>query len=44
MGKQCLIIYEKHESFDRDRYTKYYWTDFENPDTFNELKNELNNK
>ena len=40
--KQCLIVYEKHESFDRDRYTKYYWGELENPDKFNELKNKLN--
>lgn len=39
--KQCLIIYEKKDSFDRDRYTKYYWGELENPDRFNELKNKL---
>lgn len=42
--KTCLIVYEKADSFDRDRYTKYYWMDFENPDKFNELKNKLNHK
>lgn len=42
--RTCLIVYEKAVSFDRDRYTKYYWTDFENPDKFNELKNKLNYK
>lgn len=42
--KQCLIVYEKKESFDRDRYTKYYWGELENPDRFNELKNKLNYK
>lgn len=42
--KQCLIIYEKKDSFDRDRYKKYHWVDFENPDIFNELKNKLNYK
>lgn len=42
--KQCLIIYEKKNSFDRDRYTKYYWNALENPDKFNELKNKLNYK
>lgn len=41
--KQCLIVYEKKESFDRDRYKKYYWGELENPDVFNELKNKLNN-
>lgn len=40
--KQCLIVYEKKESFDRDRYKKYYWGELEKPDTFNELKNKLN--
>lgn len=39
--KQCLIVYEKKQSFDRDRYTKYYWGELENPDRFNELKKEL---
>ena len=42
--KQCLIIYDKKDSFDRDRYKKYHWVDFENPDIFNELKNKLNYK
>lgn len=42
--KQCLIVYEKHESFDRDRYTKYYWGELEDPDKFNEIKNKLNQK
>lgn len=37
-------IYEKKDSFDRDRYKKYHWVDFENPDIFNELKNKLNYK
>lgn len=40
--KQCLIVYEKKDSFDRDRYKKYYWGELENPDVFNELKNKLN--
>lgn len=40
--KQCLIVYEKKESFDRDRYKKYYWGGLETPDLFNELKNKLN--
>ena len=40
--KQCLIVYEKKESFDRDIYVKYYWVELENPDKFNELKNKLN--
>lgn len=40
--KQCLIVYEKKQSFDRDNYIKYYWGELENPDIFNELKNKLN--
>lgn len=39
--KQCLIVYEKKQSFDRDSYKKYYWGELENPDLFNELKNKL---
>lgn len=39
--KQCLIVYEKKESFDRDRYRKYYWGELNNSDLFNELKNKL---
>ena len=42
--KVGLIVYEKKDSFDRDRYKKYHWIEFENPDTFNELKNKLNIK
>ena len=41
--KQCLIVYEKKQSFDRDSYKKYYWGELENPDLFKELKNKLNN-
>lgn len=40
--KNCLIVYDKKDCFDRDEYKKYYWGEFENPDTFNELKNKLN--
>lgn len=42
--KQCLIVYEKRQSFDRNNYKKYYWGEFENPDIFNELKNKLKYK
>ncbi|RHJ83492.1 type I restriction endonuclease subunit R [Parabacteroides sp. AM08-6] len=42
--KQCLIVYERKESFDRDKYVKYHWGELENPDKFNELKNKLNHK
>lgn len=40
--KYCLIVYERKDSFDRSRYKKYYWSELENPDVFNELKNKLN--
>ena len=40
--KDYLIVYEKKDSFDRDRYKKYHWGELENPDLFNELKNKLN--
>lgn len=39
--KNCLMIYEKKDCFDRDRYTKIYWGELESPDKFNELKNFL---
>lgn len=39
--KNCLMIYEKKDGFDRDRYTKIYWGELESPDKFNELKNFL---
>lgn len=32
------MIYEKKDSFDRDRYRKIYWGELESPDKFNELK------
>ena len=41
--KECLIVYKKKQSFDRDNYKKYYWGELQNPDTFNQLKNKLNN-
>jgi hypothetical protein len=40
--KQCLIIYEKQQSFDRDYYKKYYWEELDKSDLFNDLKNRLN--
>ncbi|MCD7923681.1 MAG: type I restriction endonuclease subunit R [Bacteroides sp.] len=40
--KLSIIVYEKKDSFDRDGYKKYYWSELENPDLFNELKNKLN--
>lgn len=36
--KECLIVYNKTHSFDRDRYKKFYWGELENPDKYNELK------
>ena len=39
--KNCLLVYEKKDSFNRYSYTKYYWEDMETPDKFNELKNKL---
>lgn len=42
--KTCLIVYEKNETFDRNRYIKYYWGELENSDKFNQLKNNLNIK
>lgn len=41
--KYRLILYERKNSFDRDRYKIYYWNELENSDVFNELKNRLNN-
>ena len=40
--KLRLIVYEKKNDFDRDSYKKYYWSEFESPYLFNELKNKLN--
>ena len=40
--KVCLIMYEKKDSFDRDRYKKYYWRELETPDLFNEIRDKLN--
>ena len=39
--KHCLLIYEKRQSFDRDRYAKLYWGELEDPDKYNALKNLL---
>lgn len=36
--KDCLIIYVRKESFDRDRYTKIYWSELGNSEKYNELK------
>ena len=39
--KHGLFVYEKHESFDRTRYTRFYWGELETPDTYNMLKSKL---
>ena len=39
--KNCLIMYEKSNSFDRGNYIKYYWGEFNNPDVFNQFKNKI---
>lgn len=36
--KECLIVYKKTHSFDRDRYKKFYWGELESPDKYNMLK------
>ena len=40
--KYCLIVYERKDGFDRDRYKKFYWSELDKPDVYNELKNKLN--
>lgn len=40
--KICLLAYEKKDNFDRNHYKRYYWTELDNPDVYNELKNKLN--
>ena len=42
--KYCLIVYERKDGFDRGKYKKYYWSELEKSDVFNELKNKLNIK
>lgn len=39
--KNCLLIYESKNGFDRDVYDKYYWASLENPDTFQKIKRKL---
>lgn len=36
--KECLIVYDRKEGFDRSRYKKIYWSELENPNTYNYLK------
>lgn len=42
--KIALYIYEKNEGYDRDRYTKHYWGDVQNPDVFRYLQTIINSK
>ena len=42
--KYQLIIYERGNNFDRDRYSKFYWSELSNVDRYNELKDKLNEK
>lgn len=42
--KYQLIIYEREGFFDRDRYMKFYWSELNNVDRYNELKDKLNEK
>lgn len=39
--RNTIIAYEKAQSFDRDRYIKYYWEELNNTDIFNRLKSKL---
>lgn len=36
--KYCLMVYERGDGFDRDKYTKYCWSEFRDPDVFNRFK------
>lgn len=40
--KDCLMIYKKDNSFDRDRYKKNYWEELKHPDAYNAFKKILN--
>lgn len=40
--KECLLVYDNKNGFNRNRYRKYYWEDMRNPDLYNELKTKLN--
>ena len=39
--KECLLVYDNKNGFNRNRYRKYYWEDMKNPDLYNELKKKL---
>lgn len=36
--KDCILIFQDDNGFDRDRYKKVYWGELEDPDVFNEVK------
>ncbi|MEG2761341.1 MAG: type I restriction endonuclease subunit R, partial [Mucinivorans sp.] len=39
--KLCVIVYERQDGFDRDRYTKYYWSELQDPDVYRSFKKQL---
>lgn len=39
--KECLLVYEKKQGFNRNDYSKYYWEEIENPDKYNDLKRKM---
>ncbi|MEG2061940.1 MAG: type I restriction endonuclease subunit R [Alistipes sp.] len=42
--KQCLIVYDRQDGFDRDRYEKYYWSELQDPDVYRSFKDKLTNQ
>lgn len=40
--KECLIVYDNKDGFDRNRGVCYYWGEVSSPDKFSELKNRIN--
>lgn len=36
--KDCLLVYEKKQDFDRQRYMKFYWGEMSSPDKYQQLK------
>ena len=40
--KECLIVYDNKDGFDRNRGVRYYWGEVSSPDKFSELKNRIN--
>lgn len=39
--KECLILYEKTQGFDRNKYRRIYWSELTNADKYNQFKNTL---